>query len=125
MLDLNSLMLGTSEPKVMADFYEKVFDRKPDMQEDDWSGWQVGACFFGIGKHSEIEGKAKEPQRIIFNLATKELDQEFNRIKETGAEVIKEPYQPSEAHSMRIATFADPDGNYFQLMTPWEDPEKK
>ena len=54
---------------------------------------------------------------MILNFETKEVKEEFERIKETGATVIKEPYEMQGAW---IATFADPDGNYFQLMTPWE-----
>ena len=117
MLNLNSVMLGTSQVKQMAAFYEKVFGKKADMSEGDWHGWQVGSCFFNIGSHSEVKGKAKEPQRIILNLETKEVKEEFERIKGVGATVIKEPYEMQGAW---IATFADPDGNYFQLMTPWE-----
>lgn len=118
MLNLNQIMVGTSQPKVLAEFYEKVFDRKPDMSEDGWYGWKFEGMFFGIGEHSEVHGKAKEPQRIILNLETKEVKEEFERIKGKGAEVIKEPYEMMGAW---IATFADPDGNYFQLMTPWEE----
>jgi predicted enzyme related to lactoylglutathione lyase len=121
MLNLNSVMIGTSQPKVLAEFYEKVFDKKPDMQDGEWSGWQVGSCYFNIGAHSEISGQAKEPQRIILNLETKDVEKEFDRIKKTGAEVIKEPYKPMEEAEMLIATFADPDGNYIQLMSPWEE----
>lgn len=110
-------MVGTSQVKEMAAFYEKVFARKPDMVEGEWHGWQVGSVFFSIGAHSEIKGKAKEPQRMIFNLETKEVKKEFERIKKLGAKVIKEPY---DLQGGWIATFADPDGNYFQLMTPWE-----
>ena len=117
MLNLNSVMIGTSQPKVLAEFYEKVFGKAPDMTEGDWSGWQVGSAFFSIGAHSEVKGKAKEPQRMICNLETKEVKEEFKRIKATGAKVIKEPYEMGGGW---IATFADPDGNYFQLMTPWE-----
>jgi predicted enzyme related to lactoylglutathione lyase len=33
--------------------------------------------------------------------------------------VVREPYDPSGGDGdMRIATFADPDGNYVQLMSP-------
>ena len=117
MLNLNSIMVGSSQQKVLADFYEKVFDKKPDMLEDEWAGWSVGNCFFGVGTHSEVKGQAKEPQRIILNLETKEVKEEFERIKKTGAKVVKEPYEMGGAW---IATFADPDDNYFQLMTPWE-----
>lgn len=117
MLNLNSIMIGTMQPKVLAEFYEKVLDKKPDMHEGDWSGWQVGSAFLSIGEHSEVKGKAKEPARIMFVFETKEVKEEFERIKSAGATVIKEPYEMQGAW---IATLADPDGNYFQLMTPWE-----
>jgi len=122
-------MVGSMQPKVMADFYEKVFDKKPDMQDGSWNGWQAGSCFFSIGEHSEVKGSAKEPQRLILNLETKEVKQEFERIKGLGATIIKEPYGMNEKgdvltdagdDGMWIATFADPDGNYLQLMSPWE-----
>ena len=45
------------------------------------------------------------------------MKDEFERIKAAGATVIKEPYEMGDAW---IATLADPDGNYFQLMSPWE-----
>jgi len=118
MINLNSLMIGSAQPKILARFYEKVFEKKPDMVDGDWYGWQVGSCFFGLGHHSEVKGKTKEPGRMMFNLQTKKVKEEFERIKKIeGAEVIKEPYEMQGAW---IATFGDPDGNYFQLMTPWE-----
>jgi predicted enzyme related to lactoylglutathione lyase len=110
-------MIGTHQPKELAEFYEKVFDKPADMSEGGWHGWQMGSVMFSIGEHSEVKGKAKEPQRIILNFETKEVKEEFERIKKAGATVIKEPY---EMEGAMIATFADPDGNYFQLMTPWE-----
>lgn len=116
-------MVGSMQPKVLVEFYSKVFDKKPDMSDGDWAGWQVGGCFFGVGEHSEMKGKAKDPGRVMFNLETKEVKEEFARIKAIkGVEVIKEPYEMQGAW---IATFADPDGNLFQLMTPWESDEKK
>ena len=45
---------------------------------------------------------------------------EFERIKKLGAAVVAEPYPPAEDPKMMIATFADPDNNYFQLVTPME-----
>lgn len=111
-------MIGTMKVKELAAFYEKVFGKKADWSEEKWHGWQVGGCHFTIGEHSEVKGKAKEPQRIILNLETKEVKKEFDRIKALGATVIKAPY---EMENTWIATLSDPDGNYFQLMTPWEE----
>lgn len=111
-------MIGTAQPKVLGEFYEKVFAKPPDMHEGNWYGWVVGSTFLNVGEHSEIKGKAQEPQRFIFNIETTEVEEEFERIKGVGAEVIKEPYQMQDSW---IATLADPDGNYFQLVTPWKN----
>ncbi len=121
MLHLNSIMIGSMQPKVLAKLYEKVFGKKADWQEGNWYGRQVGGTHLTIGEHSEVKGQAKEPQRIIINLETEDVKGEFERIKKAGAKVIKEPYNPGEAPGMLIATFADPDGNYFQLMSPWTE----
>jgi predicted enzyme related to lactoylglutathione lyase len=42
----------------------------------------------------------------------------FERLKAAGATVVQEPYQPGEAPEGWIATFSDPDDNYFQLVSP-------
>lgn len=124
MLNFNSIMIGSAQPKVLGEFYEKVFGRKADMSDGDWFGWQVGSSFFNVGEHSEIKGESKEPQRIMLNLETDEIEKEYERIKSSGAEVVKELYEMDGMTGMWIATFSDPDGNYFQLMTPWENPDK-
>lgn len=121
MLNLNSIMIGTNQPDVLGAYYEKIFEKKPDMHEGTWYGWQVGSGYFSVGEHSEATGPAKEPFRIICNFETEDVAGEFERIKKTGATVVKEPYAPDEASGMQIATFADPDGNYFQLMSPWKE----
>lgn len=118
MLTFRAVMIGTNDPETLATFYEKIFKKKADMHDGEYYGWAVGTGFFSFGKHSEIKGKSKEPARTIFNFETKEVKEEFERMKGIGAEVIKEPY---EMGGMWIATLSDPDGNYFQLMTPWEN----
>jgi predicted enzyme related to lactoylglutathione lyase len=116
-LKLSNIMIGSEHPDRLGEFYTGVFDRPSDMKEEGWYGWQIGAMWLSIGEHSEVHGKAAEPQRVILNLETPDVQAEFDRIKGAGATVVKEPY---ELQGMWIATFADPDGNYFQLMTPWE-----
>ena len=117
MLNLNSVMLGTMQPQVLAAFYEKVFGKPADMvdPENGFWGWQVGSGFVGILTHSEMGGKAKDSGRVMINFETPQVKEEFERIKLLGGTVVKEPY---EMGSGFIATLADPDGNYFQLMNP-------
>jgi predicted enzyme related to lactoylglutathione lyase len=72
-----------------------------------------------IGEHSEVKGTSKEPARIIWNLETDDVKGEFDRIKGTGARVVQELYNPAgDEGDFLMATFADPDGNYFQIASP-------
>ena len=117
MLSLNSVMIGTKQPAVLRSFYEKVFGKPPEMDDpaNGFSGWQVGSGFFGVLEHSGMGGKAKDPGRVLLNFETVQVQEEFERIKALGGTVVAVPYQVGEAW---IATMADPDGNYFQLMNP-------
>lgn len=116
-LNFNSIMIGSAQPKVLADFYEKVFGRPADMNEGEWYMWQAGSCALSVGEHSEVKGQTKEPARIMLNLETKEVKAEFERLKKLSVAIIKEPYEMGGGW---IATLADPDGNFVQLVTPWE-----
>ena len=117
MLNLNSIMIGTKQPKVLADFYEKVLGKPADMvdAENGFYGWQAGTAFFSILDHSEMDGKTKDPGRVMINFETAQVKEEFERLTAQGAAVIAAPYEMGGGW---IATLADPDGNYFQLITP-------
>ena len=117
MLNLNSVMIGTRRPKELAAFYEKVLGKPAEMVDDNagFSGWQAGSAYFSILDHSEMGGNTKDPGRVMFNFETTQVKEEFERIKAAGATVIREPYEMGGGW---IATLADPDGNYFQLVTP-------
>lgn len=117
MLNLNSVMIGTKQPEVLAAFYERVLGKPADMTdpENGFWGWQVGSAFLGILNHSEMGGNTKDPGRIMLNFETSQLKEEFERIKAVGGVVVREPYDIGDGF---IATLADPDGNYFQLMNP-------
>ena len=119
MLNLNSVMIGTKQLKVLAAFYEMVIGKSPDMSDEKngFYGWQVGSSYIGLLDHSEMMGKTKDPGRVMLNFETSQVKQEFERIKALGAVVIRAPYQMDGGW---IATLADPDGNYFQLITPMD-----
>lgn len=117
MLNLNSIMIGTKQPKALATFYEKVLGKPADMvdNENGFFGWQVGSSYFSVLDHSEMGGKTKDPGRVMLNFETTQVKEEFERIKAFGANVVRAPYEMGGGW---IATLADPDGNYFQLVTP-------
>jgi len=117
MLNLNSVMIGTMRPKVLADFYAGVIGRPADMAdaESGFHGWSAGSSYLSILEHSEMGGNSKDPGRIMLNFETAKVQEEFERIKALGAAVIREPYEMGGGW---ITTLADPDGNYFQLVSP-------
>jgi predicted enzyme related to lactoylglutathione lyase len=117
MLNLNSVMIGTKQSQVLAAFYEKVIGKPADMvdNENGFFGWQVGSAYLSVLEHSEMGGSTKDPGRVMLNFETSEVKEEFERIRAAGAAVIREPYEMGGGW---VATLADPDGNYFQLVTP-------
>jgi predicted enzyme related to lactoylglutathione lyase len=121
MLDLNSILVFSENPKKLSGFYEKVFQKKPDWDDYGYFGFTIGKTTITFGPHDKVKGPNTHPERIMINFETKEVKDEFKRIKDLGAKVIAEPYKMDENSDGWIATFADPDGNYFQLMTPWEE----
>ena len=87
-----------------------------------YAGWTIGRGFIGVGPHSEVTGKSVQPGRIIWNIESSDVQGDFERLKAAGGIVIKEPYvfEAEGRGRTHIATFADPDGNYFQLMSPMQ-----
>jgi predicted enzyme related to lactoylglutathione lyase len=117
MLNLNSVMVCTKQTKVVAAFYEKVLGKPADMvdSENGFFGWQVGTAYLSVLDHSEMVGRTKDPGRVMFNFETPQVKEEFERIKALGVTVIREPYEMGGGW---VATLADPDGNFFQLVSP-------
>lgn len=121
MLNFNSILVFSEDPKALSEFYENVFGKKPEWDNGNYYGFRIGDSYLTIGPHDKIKGISKEPERIMFNFETHDVRGEFERIKkESGAKVIAEPYSMDESDEAQIATFADPDGNYFQLMVPFD-----
>lgn len=119
MLRLNSVMIGSEDPTVLSRFYARIFGA-PTWEDQGFTGWQLGNAALMIGPHSEVKGRNDMPGRIMWNLETPDVKGEFERIKGLGVTVVQEPYRPggSQTEGFWMATFEDPDGNYFQLASP-------
>jgi predicted enzyme related to lactoylglutathione lyase len=118
-MDFNSILIGSEDPARLVEYYTKVLG-EPSFSEGGYTGWQLGSGWVNVGPHSEVKGKNAHPGRIIWNIESKDVKGDFERFKAAGAIVITEPYEFEESPGSAIATFADPDDNYFQLMSPME-----
>lgn len=120
-MDFNSILIGSEDPQRLVEYYTKVLGR-PGFADGGYTGWQLGSGFVTVGPHSEVKGRNAAPGRMIWNIESKDVAGDFERMKAAGAIVIAEPYSFDGAAGSSIATFADPDDNYFQLMSPMEPP---
>jgi predicted enzyme related to lactoylglutathione lyase len=123
MLNFNSILVFSEDPKKLSEFYKKVFEKDPEWDMQGYIGFKAGAAFITFGPHDKVHGSSKEPERIMLNFESKDVKGEFERIKGIeGAKVIAEPYgdeeKPMEEGGGLVATFADLDGNFFQIMSP-------
>lgn len=117
---------GSEDPQRLADHYTKLFG-EPGWNEGSYIGWMIGSGAMTVGPHDQVKGKSAHPGRIIWNIESPDVKGDFERFKAAGAIVVREPYDPgagtdsayaAEAPEGFIATFSDPDDNYFQLMSP-------
>jgi predicted enzyme related to lactoylglutathione lyase len=118
-VNLNSILIGSEDPKRLADFYTKLFG-KPGWDEGGYTGWQVGSGAVTVGPHDQVKGRNAQPGRVIWNIESTDVKADFERFKSAGARVVRDPYSPDQEPDGLIATFADPDDNYFQLMSPMQ-----
>ena len=118
-MNLNSILIGSEDPKPLVDYYTKLFG-SPAGSEGGYTWWQLGTGGFTVSQHSEVKAKNPSPGRIIWNIETADVQGEFARFRDAGAIVVREPYSFDQAPDAWIATLADPDDNYFQLMSPFD-----
>jgi predicted enzyme related to lactoylglutathione lyase len=118
-MDFNSILIGTDNKDAMVEYYTKVLG-EPTYTDESYAGWHLGSGWVNIGAHSEVHGRNAAPGRLIWNIETTDVQGEFDRMKAAGATVVAEPYGFEGYPDSKIATFEDPDGNYFQLTTPME-----
>jgi predicted enzyme related to lactoylglutathione lyase len=116
-MNLNGILIGSEDPQRLAANYARLFG-EPGWAGGDFRGWQLGTGWMTVGPHDRVQGRNTQPGRLIWNLETPDVHGDFERLKAAGATVIQEPYQPGEAPEGWIATFSDPDDNYFQLISP-------
>lgn len=118
MIKLVSLHINTDQPEPMGKFYAGVLGVEPAWSSAGVTGFMVDGFRLEIAGHTQVSGPNSTPARHFFDLMVKDVYVEFERIVGLGATVIQEPYAfADDAMTMVIATLADLDGNYFQLVS--------
>lgn len=111
-----SLLVGSSQADVMKDWYQKAFGVSPnEMGAFDFGGFQLF-----IEPHTDVSGPTKEPARVIINMNVDDCRAIEAQLKSHNVRWIREVEQMPFG---LIGTFADPDGNYLQIIQWGATPE--
>lgn len=122
MIQVGSLHITTNQQKELSNFYQRLLEIEPAWSSNDVTGFMLGDFRLEIAKHDQVSGKNDTPARLFFDLMVEDVRTEFDRIVALGATVIQEPYDfADDGMKMVIATLADLDGNYFQLVAVHHD----
>lgn len=116
---IEGIMLSSASPTKLAKFYESLgieIGQEWEMGDEGEPFFEMrldkGSGFY-IAPHSKVKGKAKDPHRIIVNFEVDDIDAMVKKAKSIKAKLIQDIYH-IEGYG-QVATFADIDGNLFQL----------
>ena len=108
------VIVWTEDLERLLGFYRDVLGLKPHSQREDFVAFKFGEMRLSVGKHEQVKGRSQESYRIMINLGTEDIHQEYQRLSGQGVEFIRKPEQ--EHWGGWVATFLDPDGNVLQLL---------
>ncbi|NLV80747.1 MAG: VOC family protein [Rhodococcus sp.] len=112
---LGSLLLSSSDPTRLRDWYATVFGMTPERTPGD-PGYDVldfGGFYVLLDHRDDVGTVNTEPGRIILNVEVADARAVAARIGELGAHW----HAPLEERDGSLfATAIDPDGNYVQLV---------
>ena len=108
--------INSQEPDKLIAFYRDTVGLivNPDFGPGAFMAGSSSFVAFIVEGHSEVEGPTKEPQRVLLNFLVTDLASEEAHLKDQGVRFVMSATR--EPGFGTIATFADPDGNYCQLM---------
>lgn len=98
---------------LLVPFYRDVLGLKPAAEAEGFAVFLPNGSGLRIGTHSEVEGRSRDPNRVMVNFGVEDCQAEYERLRRQGVEFIREPSRDA-IHI--IATFLDPDGNLLQLL---------
>ncbi len=118
---LESVIIGSAKAKKLANFYKEKIGLKCTMEMENPDTGEAGYAFefkegagLYIMDHSEVKGANKNPQQVFFNLEVDDIEKEAKRLKTAHVKNIAKIYH-MEGYGL-IATWQDPEGNYFQTV---------
>lgn len=111
---LDSMLLSSTDPDRLRDFYTKAFDVTAEASPD--GGYQVlnfGGFYVLLDTRDDVGEKNPEPGRMILNFDVDDARAIADRLTAAGAAWLAEL---EDRDGSFFGTAIDPDGNYVQII---------
>lgn len=110
---IHSVVIWTNDVSRLLPFYRDSLGLMPEMESDGFVVFQASTGGqLALGTHSEVEGRSRDPYRVMVDFEVDDCQAEYERLSKEGVEFIR---PPSRENGTIITTFHDPDGNVLQL----------
>jgi uncharacterized glyoxalase superfamily protein PhnB len=104
-----SILLGTTQPRELRDWYRRALAPAHEGE----GPIDLGGFLLVIEHRDDVDAKNNEPGRMILNLHVDDFDAVEAHLRAAGVDwLVPVANRPSG----RFGTFADPDGNYLQII---------
>jgi predicted enzyme related to lactoylglutathione lyase len=112
---LESILLASTDPERLHDWYVAALDPEEDTKVDGYHMLKFGDVLLVIDTRDDIGPSNPEPGRLILNFHVANADVVVARMDQLGVSWLA-PLEDREGSL--FATAIDPDGNYVQLIQP-------
>src|SRR3989304_4261389 len=90
---IHSVLVWTEDLSRLVPFYRDVLGLKPSMEAEGFVVFQSDGAQLAIGKHSQVQGRSKDPNRVMVDFQVDDCEAEYERLKRAGAEFVRAPYE--------------------------------
>lgn len=111
---LGSILLASTNPARLRDWYVDVFEPKVDKTPDGaYDVLDLGGVWVMLDKRDDVGEHNPEPGRVILNIEVADAKEASARVDASGAKWLA-PLEDRDGSF--FATAIDPDGNYVQIL---------
>lgn len=113
-----SVIIWSDNHEKLAKWYEDVLGftvREVTTHPDDSCiGFDFGDTYFSVGRHNKVQGKSKDPYRVMVGFPVLSVSAAYEEIKDKDVTWIAKPFE-SPTGTTWCMTIADPEGNILQF----------
>ncbi|GAB3711107.1 VOC family protein [Nocardiopsis nanhaiensis] len=110
---LDSMLLASTDPDRLRDWYAAVLDPAGNDTMDNYRVLRFGTFYLMIDRRDDVGPKAADPTRYILNFDVGDARAVAARMDEAGTAWVA-PLEDRDGSF--FATAQDPDGNYVQII---------